>query len=201
MIENDVVNGNEVDTAVLRGWLQFCKDAPSLGVRHEEIGACGRLPAIRTYISGDAELVGWPAQKSSGFYVMQGAGFFNTGMLADSAHKEEAWRFMRYALFAYYGDTFGRDAPSGFDDFPVLKDLFEAHLQKGLEDQDYPITEQDAQRLREIVYGIDVPSFKHEGLLTVLLPLAEAYFSGQRNLDETVTQMESKIRLYVAEHD
>jgi hypothetical protein len=33
------------------------------------------------------------------------------------------------------------------------------------------------------------------------LPLAEAYFSGQRNLDETVTQMESKIRLYVAEHD
>ena len=201
VIENDVVNGNDVDTAVLRGWLQFCKDAPSLGVRHEEIGACGRLPAIRTYISGDAELVGWPAQKSGGFYVMQGAGFFNTGMLADSAHKEEAWRFMRYALFAYYGDIFGRDAPDGFDDFPVLKDLFEAHLQKGLEDQDYPITEQDAQRLREIVYGIDVPSFKHEGLLTVLLPLAEAYFSGQRNLDETVTQMESKIRLYVAEHD
>ena len=107
---------------------------------------------------------------------------------------------MRYALFAYYDDVFGRDAPGGFDDFPVLKDLFEAHLQKGLEDQDYPITEQDAQRLREIVYGIDVPSFKHEGLLTVLLPLAEAYFSGQRNLDETVTQMESKIRLYVAEH-
>ena len=200
VIENDVVNGNDVDTAVLRGWLQFCKDAPSLGVRHEEIGACGRLPAIRTYISGDAELVGWPAQKSRGFYVMQGAGFFNTGMLADSTHKEEAWRFMRYALFAYYGDIFGRDAPGGFDDFPVLKDLFEAHLQKGLEDQDYPITEQDAQRLREIVYGIDVPSFKHEGLLTVLLPLAEAYFSGQRNLDETVTQMESKIRLYVAEH-
>ena len=201
VIENDVVNGNDVDTAVLRGWLQFCKDAPSLGVRHEEIGACGRLPAIRTYISGDAELVGWPAQKSRGFYVMQGAGFFNTGMLADSTHKEEAWRFMRYALFAYYGDIFGRDAPDGFDDFPVLKDLFEAHLQKGLEDQDYPITEQDAQRLREIVYGIDVPSFKHEGLLTVLLPLAEAYFSGQRNLDETVTQMESKIRLYLAEHD
>ncbi len=200
VIENDVVNGNDVDTAVLRGWLQFCKDAPSLGVRHEEIGACGRLPAIRTYISGDAELVGWPAQKSSGFYVMQGAGFFNTGMLADSTHKEEAWCFMRYALFAYYGDIFGRDAPGSFDDFPVLKDLFEAHLQKGLEDQDYPITEQDAQRLREIVYGIDVPSFKHEGLLTVLLPLAEAYFSGQRNLDETVTQMESKIRLYVAEH-
>lgn len=201
VIENDVVNGNDVDTAVLRGWLQFCKDAPSLGVRHEEIGACGRLPAIRTYISDDAELVGWPAQKSRGFYVMQGAGFLNTGMLADSTHKEEAWRFMRYALFTYYGDIFGRDAPGGFDDFPVLKDLFEAHLQKGLEDPDYPINEQDAQRLREIVYGIDVPSFKHEGLLTVLLPLAEAYFSGQRNLDETVTQMESKIRLYVAEHD
>ena len=201
VIENDVVNGNEVDTAVLRGWLQFCKDAPGLGVRHEEIGACGRLSAIRTYISGDAELVGWPAQKSRGFYVKQGAGFFNTGMLADSPHKEEAWRFMRYALFAYYGDGFGRDAPDGFNDFPVLKDRLEAHLQKGLTDKDNPITEQDAQRLRDILYGIDVPSFRHEGLLTVLLPLAEAYFSGQRGLDETVTQMESKIRLYVAEHD
>ncbi len=201
VIENDVVNGNDVDTELLRGWLQFCKNAPGLGVRHEQVSSCGRLPAIRTYISPNAEFVGWPAQKSNGFYVMQGAGFFNTGILADSAHKEEAWRFMRYALFAYYDDMFGRDAPDGFNDFPVLKDRFEAHLLKGLEDPDNPITEQDANRLREIVYGIDVPSFKHEGLLTVLLPLAEAYFSGQRNLDETVMQMESKIRLYVAEHD
>lgn len=108
---------------------------------------------------------------------------------------------MRYALFAYYGDIFGRDAPGGFDDFPVLKDLFEAHLQKGLEDPDNPITEQDAERLREIIYGVDVPTFRHEGLRTVLLPLAEAYFSGRSGLDETVMQMESKIRLYVAEHD
>lgn len=201
VIENDVVNGNDVDTELLRGWLQFCKNAPGLGVRHEQVSSCGRLPAIRTYISPNAEFVGWPAQRSNGFYVMQGAGFFNTGILADSAHKEEAWRFMRYALFAYYDDMFGRDAPDGFNDFPVLKDRFEAHLQKGLEDQDYPITEQDAQRLREIVYGIDVPSFRHEGLRTVLLPLAEAYFSGRSGLDETVTQMASKIRLYVAEHD
>ena len=201
VIENDVVNGNEVDAELLRGWLQFCKDAPGLGVRHEQVSSCGRLPAIRTYISPNAEFVGWPAQRSDGFYVMQGAGFFNTGILADSAHKEEAWRFMRYALFAYYDDMFGRDAPGGFDDFPVLKDRFEAHLQKGLEDPDNPITEQDANRLREIVYGIDVPTFRHEGLRTVLLPLAEAYFSGRSGLDETVTQMASKIRLYVAEHD
>ena len=201
VIENDVVNGNEVDAELLRGWLQFCKDAPGVGVRHEQVSSCGRLPAIRTYISPNAEFVGWPAQRSDGFYVMQGAGFFNTGILADSAHKEEAWRFMRYALFAYYDDMFGRDAPGGFDDFPVLKDRFEAHLQKGLEDPDNPITEQDANRLREIVYGIDVPTFRHEGLRTVLLPLAEAYFSGRSGLDETVTQMASKIRLYVAEHD
>ena len=201
VIENDVVNGNDVDTELLRGWLQFCKNAPGLGVRHEQVSSCGRLPAIRTYISPNAEFVGWPAQKSSGFYVMQGAGFFNTGILADSTHKEEAWRFMRYALFAYYGDIFGRDAPGGFDDFPVLKDLFEAHLQKGLEDPDNPITEQDAERLREIIYGVDVPTFRHEGLRTVLLPLAEAYFSGRSGLDETVMQMESKIRLYVAERD
>lgn len=201
VIENDVVNGNEVDAELLRGWLQFCKGAPGLGVRHEQVSSCGRLPAIRTYISPNAEFVGWPAQRSDGFYVMQGAGFFNTGILADSAHKEEAWRFMRYALFAYYDDMFGRDAPGGFDDFPVLKDRFEAHLQKGLEDPDNPITEQDANRLREIVYGIDVPTFRHEGLRTVLLPLAEAYFSGRSGLDETVTQMASKIRLYVAEHD
>ena len=201
VIENDVVNGNDVDTELLRGWLQFCKNAPGLGVRHEQVSSCGRLPAIRTYISPNAEFVGWPAQRSNGFYVMQGAGFFNTGILADSAHKEEAWRFMRYALFAYYDDMFGRDAPDGFNDFPVLKDRFEAHLQKGLEDTDNPITEQEAQRLREIVYGIDVPTFRHEGLRTVLLPLAEAYFSGRSGLDETVTQMASKIRLYVAEHD
>lgn len=201
VIENDVVNGNDVDTELLRGWLQFCKDAPGLGVRHEQVSSCGRLPAIRTYISPNAEFVGWPAQRSNGFYVMQGAGFFNTGVLADSAHKEEAWRFMRYALFAYYDDMFGRDAPDGFNDFPVLKDHFEVHLQKGLEDKDYPITEQDAQRLREIIFGIDVPTFRHEGLRTVLLPLAEAYFSGRSGLDETVTQMASKIRLYVGEHD
>ena len=201
VIENDVVNGNEVDTELLRGWLQFCKNAPGLGVRHEQVSSCGRLPAIRTYISPNAEFVGWPAQKSGGFYVMQGGGFLNMGILADSMHKEEAWRFMRNALFAYYDDMFGRDAPDGFNDFSVLKDRFEAHLQKGLEDPDNPITEQDAQRLREIVYGIDVPSFRHEGLRTVLLPLAEAYFSGRSGLDETVTQMASKIRLYVAEHD
>ena len=201
VIENDVVNGNDVDTELLRSWLQFCKDAPGLGVRHEQVSSCGRLPAIRTYISPNAEFVGWPAQKSGGFYVMQGGGFLNMGILADSMHKEEAWRFMHYALFAYYDDMFGRDAPDGFNDFSVLKDRFEAHLQKGLEDPDNPITEQDAQRLREIIYGIDVPSFRHEGLRTVLLPLAEAYFSGRSGLDETVTQMASKIRLYVGEHD
>ena len=201
VIENDVVIGNDVDTELLRGWLQFCKDAPGLSVRHERVSTCGRLPAIRTYISPNAEFVGWPAQRSNGFYVLQGAGFFNTGILTNSTHKEEAWRYMRYALFAWYDDMFGRDAPSGFNDFPVLKDRFEAHLQKGLEDPDNPITEQDAQELREIVYGIDVPSFRHEGLRTVLLPLADAYFSGRSGLDETVTQMASKIRLYVAEHD
>ena len=201
VIENDVVIGNDVDTELLRGWLQFCKDAPGLGVRHEQVSTCRRIPAIRTYISPNAEFVGWPAQRSKGFCVMQGAGFFNTGILADSTHKEEAWRFMRYALFACYDDLFGRDAPGGFNDFPVLKDRFEAYLQKGLEDPDNPITEQDARQLREIVCGIDVPGFRREGLRTVLLPLAEAYFSGRSGLDETVTQMASKIRLYVAEHD
>ena len=200
VIENDVVNGNEVDTELLRGWLQFCKDAPGLGVRHEQLSSCGRLPAIRTYISPNAEFIGWPAQKSRGFWVMQDGGFLNIGILADSTHKDEAWNFMRYALFAYYDDMFGRDAPDGFNDFSVLKDRFEAHLQKGLEDPDNPITEQDAERLREIIYGVDVPTFRHEGLRTVLLPLAEAYFSGRSGLDETVMQMESKIRLYVAEH-
>ena len=108
---------------------------------------------------------------------------------------------MRYFFLAYYDDTFDKDAPDGFDMFPVIAEQFEKQLQKGLNDEDYPISEQDAQKLRNIVYSIQVPSFRHEGLKDILLPSADSYFSGQRSLEDTIAQMESKMRLFLHEQD
>lgn len=203
VIENDVVlqkNGEYiVDTELLKGWLQFCTVAPGLGIGNEMISACGRLPGIRAYTLQTSDITGWPAQRSNGYYVMPSG--YCTAILANSQHKEAAWSFMRYFFLAYYNDTFDKDAPDGFDMFPVIAEQFEKQLQKGLNDEDYPISEQDAQKLRNIVYSIQVPSFRHEGLKDILLPSADSYFSGQRSLEDTIAQMESKMRLFLHEQD
>jgi|GEM_PF-7044230 len=200
VIENDVVidagSGYAVDTEALKGWLQFCREAPSLGIGQVSMAVGSLITSIREYAAKEADFIGWPAQRSSGYYVTTPE--FCLGMFAASEHKDAAWSFIRFFFQNFYGNSSEGDA-LGVTFFPIIDEHFEANLQSMVNDKDHPLPERDAQRLRDIIYSLDVPSFRHEKLKDILLPLANAYFSGQRGLEETAGQMEERIRLYLAE--
>lgn len=86
---------------------------------------------------------------------------------------------------------------------PVLKSSFEAVLQASVSDESVrgydSLTQDDIQRLKDLVYATDKLVRYDETLLDMIKTNARAYFGGQISLDEAADRIQSSARLYVAE--
>ena len=203
------------DSTEFKAWLQLVKDAPYSAEYTEEpqllymswdlAGNAG--PAIRMALQDDYIYCGFPGTSGSGCYFIQlgtGPDEFRTtlgastrlGIMVSSQHPDGAWQLIRLLLT----NAAEMDLMYGI---PVLQSSFEAALEASISDQDMLGFDQfntdDAQRLRDLVYGTDKLVRCDETLLDMIKKNARLYFDGQISLDHAANRIQSSARLYVAE--
>ena len=163
---------------------------------------------LRYRFGDDYVYAGFPSTLGSGSYFTRlgdGTGLFDNamatdvrlGILASSDKQEAAWQFVRLLLTR--GGA-GKDLSYGI---PVLKEGFEEAVRNSMEDSETEnfsrLTEADAQKLRDLVYGTEKATRNDKALLDIITGAANAYFEGHYSLDEAVSLIQSRASLYVAE--
>ena len=187
--------------------LQFVKDTPYTTeavtpVLMEPIMGIGSSVALsRNFFQGDYEYAGFPETSGNGSYFTDSAQFSKNGygILASSEHKEAAWDFLRLALLPE-NQEYGLDLSFGI---PVTKAAFEVQLEKNIYEDvmfpEYSFTREDADKLRELVYSTEKMARKDDTLTEIISTEASAYFAGDKSLEDTVKNIQSRASIYVAE--
>lgn len=187
--------------------LQFVKDTPYTTeavtpVLMEPIMGIGSSVALsRNFFQGDYEYAGFPGTSGNGSYFTDSAQFGKNGygILASSEHKEAAWDFLRLALLPE-NQEYGLDLSFGI---PVTKAAFEVQLEKNIYEDvmfpEYSFTREDADKLRELVYSTEKMARKDDTLTEIIRTEAAACFAGDKSLEDTVRNIQSRASIYVAE--
>ena len=187
--------------------LQFVKDTPYTTeavtpVLMEPIMGIGSSVALsRNFFQGDYEYAGFPGTSGNGSYFTDSAQFGKNGygILASSEHKEAAWDFLRLALLPE-NQEYGLDLSFGI---PVTKAAFEVQLEKNIYEDvmfpEYSFTREDADKLRELVYSTDKMARQNDTLTEIISTEAAACFAGDKSLEDTVRNIQSRASIYVAE--
>ena len=203
------------DSADFKAWLQLVKDAPYSAEYTEDpqllymswdlAGNTGAT--IRMALQDDYTYCGFPGTSGSGCYFIRlgtGPDEFRTtlgaatrlGIMTSSQHPDGAWQLIRLLL------TNSKESHI-MNGIPVLKSSFEAVLQASVSDESVrgydSLTQDDIQRLKDLVYATDKLVRYDETLLDMIKTNARAYFGGQISLDEAADRIQSSARLYVAE--
>ena len=187
--------------------LQFVKDTPYTTeavtpVLMEPvmgIGNCARLS--RTFFQGDYEYAGFPGTSGNGSYFTDATEYSRKGygIMASSEHKEAAWDFLRLVLLPENQEYIGNLSLG----IPVTKAAFEALVDESIyEDRFFPedsFTTEDADRVRELVYSTEKMARQDDTLTEIISTEAAAYFAGDKSLEDTVSTIQSRASIYVAE--
>ena len=135
----------------------------------------------------------------------------NGGVCINSASKEKdaCWSFIEYSLAHL-------DTESGFIfGFPVKTADLEAMFEKKLKEQDKSynmtwddveitvdrVTDNDIEMLRKLIGEIDsiASDRQNTSLMNIITEEAEAYFKGQKTLNEVTDIIQSRATIYVNE--
>ena len=86
---------------------------------------------------------------------------------------------------------------------PVTKAAFEVQLEKNIYEDvmfpEYSFTREDADKLRELVYSTEKMARKDDTLTEIIRTEAAACFAGDKSLEDTVRNIQSRASIYVAE--
>ncbi len=187
--------------------LQFVKDTPytaeaATPALMEPIMGIGSSVALsRNFFQGDYEYAGFPGTSGNGSYFTDSAQYSKNGygIMASSQHKEAAWDFLRLVLLPE-NQEYGLDLSFGI---PVTKAAFEVQLEKNIYEDvmfpEYSFTREDADKLRELVYSTEKMARKDDTLTEIISSEASAYFAGDKSLEDTVRNIQSRASIYVAE--
>lgn len=200
------------DCAAFQNWLRFIKERPEGGgenllvVDYNLTSNAGYW--TRLILNDDYIIAGFPDTKGTGSYFLKLGNSPNEmvpigentrlGVMASSEHPDAAWRFVKTLML-------GEKETNLYAGIPVFKDRFEKTVEAsitektGLRDGFAYFSADDAQRLREQVYGTTKTVHTDETLLSVIRTEAEAYFSGQKSAEEAASQIQSRLSLYLAE--
>ena len=152
--------------------------------------------------------IGFPTNSGSGSVV----GFNNRFCVAaKSKNKEGAWAFIRSFLLP--------DNQNKLDwNLPVNKSVFEQKIADAMKEQDDndsvvstwwyddveitigPLTEEDAQAVRDMVYNATTEATYDEQLMNIITEEAEYYFNGEKSAQEIAGIIQSRAQLYIDEN-
>lgn len=172
----------------------------------------------RSAMHGDYISVGFPSADGTGSYFMPLGSPGNMGSLgalpeamytlgsstslgiaASSANRDAAWRFVRTFIV-------GEEEPQLRKGIPAVKESFEAAIAAELawntEQKDLPyeaFNQQDADALRELVYGTEKIVCTDEAVMDVMSEAINAYLGGKFTAAEAARQIQSRMGIYTAE--
>ena len=185
--------------------LQFVKDTPytSEPVRPVLMEPVTTLDTsqyfARDFLKEDFVYAGFPGTSGNGSYFTDYSDAYSRsgyGIMASSEHKEVAWDFLRLLLLPenLTGMSIG---------IPVTKAAFEKSLELSIDEdssQDYLVlTREDAEKMRRLVYSTEKMARQDDTLTEIISTEAAAYFAGDKSLEDTVRNIQSRASIYVAE--
>lgn len=207
------------DSLAFQSWLSFLKERPEHIERYESpllfhvsadfVSEAGNW--ARTMMETDYAVSGFPNASGTGSYFVKLRGIFdedaptmgsNTrlGILASGAHPDGAWRFVKTLMLGAKGER-------SIEGIPIFKERFEKALEAEMAKKHdvgpgvVVFGESDAQVLREQVYGTTKLVHHDEVLLQLIRSETAPYFAGQKTLEETVQQIQTRVGIYLAEQE
>jgi len=171
---------------------------------------------IKGYIGEEISFVGFPTEDSNGSTLSSGNYTFMIS--AKSGHEAGAWQFVRQFLTEEY-QTGGQ-----IYDMPVLKSAFLAKAKEATErpywtDEDgnkeyyddtwyingeemilEPFTQEEVDEICEYIYTVNRTAYYNEDIRNIITEEAEAFFSGQKSVQEVVDIIQSRAQVFVNEN-
>ena len=161
------------------------------------------------YLFGEeVGIIGFPSANGS-------VSYFNNvidqyGINADSNNKEGAWQFLKL-LFAedyhYYALPSNLDALQALIErskATIMQEDSEGNLtestQRGNFNFEYhAATEEQVQQMLDLIDSASLPARGNSTITSIVTEEAEAYFAGDRSVDEAAQLIQSRVSLYLSE--
>lgn len=160
-------------------------------------------------MKGDYVVAGFPETEGTGSYFLKLGSSPNewrstigantrVGIMAASANKEGAWRFVRTLMEG--SDIIGLE-----NGIPVFKADFERAVNAQISDdfderfQISYFTAEDAEELRQQVYGTTKLVIQDEALIRMLREEIDRYLAEQISAEEAAAAIQNRARIYVSE--
>ena len=190
------------------------------------IGSMQDVQIINRYFGEPVTYIGWPsAEGISGSYFQESGLMF--GINSGSDYKEAAWSFIRMWLDEEVQLRNVKVAGQLFKAFPSRRDALEAVLNASLEarykeDENgelieiplyticeytadgeafetayYAATQEEVDAVEKLIFSIAKSETVNQEVLNIIMEEADAYFNGQKSLDEVVGIMQNRVQLYL----
>lgn len=171
---------------------------------------------IKGYIGEDISFVGFPTADSNGSVITSGNSIF--AISAKSKNTEGAWQFVRQFLTEEYQNSQENYC------LPVLKSAFLEKAKKATErpywtDEDgnkeyyddtwyingeevilEPFTQEEVDKICEFIYSVNRTDYYNQDILNIITEEAEAFFTGQKSVQEVAEIIQSRVQIFVNEN-
>ncbi len=171
---------------------------------------------IKGNMGEEISFVGFPTADSNGSTL--GAGGYIFMISAKSGQQDGAWQFVRQFLTPEYQNG------TEIYDMPVLKSAFLAKAQEATErpywtdengNKEYyddtwyangeeiilePFTQEEVDAMCEFIYTVNRTAYDNEFVRNIIAEEAEAYFAGQKTVQDVVDIIQSRVQVYVNEN-
>lgn len=136
--------------------------------------------------------VGWPTVDGScGTDAVPST---TVGIIAQSANKDICWEFIKYMIKSVGDDS--------YDYFPTYLPTLESILKNTVKNSELlttQFTEEDAERVMELISQIKNVSIYNETILNIVMEESGAFFSGDKTAEQAAALIQSRAGIYVAE--
>lgn len=170
---------------------------------------------IKGYIGEEVSYVGFPTSLSNGSTLISGNYTFM--LSAKSKHMDGAWQFVRQFLTEEYQNN------SQYY-MPVLKSAFLNQAKEATErsywideegNKEYyddtwyingeeivlePFTQEEVDAICEFIYTVNRTAYYNDDIRNIITEEAEAFFSGQKSVQEVVDIIQSRAQVFVSEN-
>lgn len=170
---------------------------------------------IKGYIGEEISFVGFPTSDSNGSTL--GCGNYTFMISARSKHQEGAWQYVRQFLTEEYQTS------DQMYEMPVLKSAFLEKAKQAMErpywtDEDgnkeyyddtwyingeeiilEPFTQEEVDAICEFIYTVNRTAYYNDDIRNIITEEAEAFFSGQKSVQEVVDIIQSRAQVFVNE--
>lgn len=143
--------------------------------------------------------VGFPTQDGELCYLL--SPMIQLSIYSNSPNKEGAWAFMEFLLSEEQQSWYGSD----YGGFPVRKDAFEAYLTRPYHAvynmADDHTSEETLAMLREAVGHLRMePPMANGEIATIIDEEQQAYFAGDKTVEQCVEIIQNRVQLYLDEN-